>query len=94
MALVLILITGLVSPQYHVIFDDFFESTQFNNMETVLLSAWQRLAGFEFEVKFTKSRKTKVARQSLMLLMQSASIVQGDNNGEFNETHFFQFSCK
>ena len=47
--LVLNLSTGLVSSQYHVIFDDFFETTQFNRAEAQLPSAWQKFAGFNHE---------------------------------------------
>ena len=39
-ASVLNLSTGLVSPQYHVIFDDFFKTSWFNRAEAQLPSAW------------------------------------------------------
>ena len=37
-------------------------------------------------MKFTKSEKTKVERQQLVLPMQSTSTVQVGNDGAFNET--------
>ena len=43
--LVLSLSTGLVSPQYHCTFDEFFETTQNSAPETSISSIWQQLAG-------------------------------------------------
>jgi len=43
-SLVLNLDTGLVSPQYHVSHDDFFETTEDHRHQAT--SAWQQLAGF------------------------------------------------
>ena len=46
-SLVLNLATGLVSPQYHCNFDDFFETTSASQTGgDTLVSLWQRLAGF------------------------------------------------
>ena len=59
--------------------------TRFNRTEALLQSAWQCLAGFDFEVRFTKSDKTKVLKQQLMLPMQPMPTAQGGNNGGFND---------
>jgi hypothetical protein len=44
--LVLNLSTGLVSPQYHCRFDDFFETTKHGGPDVAISSTWQQLAGF------------------------------------------------
>jgi hypothetical protein len=45
--LVLSLTTGLVSPQFHVHFDDFFETCKYGVTDGGLASTWQCLAGFK-----------------------------------------------
>jgi hypothetical protein len=45
--LVLSLTTGLVSPQFHVRFDDFFETVKSGIGDAGVASTWQRLAGFK-----------------------------------------------
>jgi hypothetical protein len=44
--LVLSLTTGLVSPQFHCRFDDFFKTCKYGVTDGGLSSTWQRLAGF------------------------------------------------
>ena len=46
-SLVLNLQTGLVSPQYHVTFDDFFETVRPTATNSPTISNWQSLAGFD-----------------------------------------------
>ena len=68
-ALVLNLSTGLVSPQYHVIFEDFFKTTQFNRADRQLPSAWQRLADFDHEDCCRKATTmTETVRQQLWVV--------------------------
>jgi hypothetical protein len=43
--LVLNLSTGLVLPQYHCHFDDFFETTKYGGPDVAISSTWQQLAG-------------------------------------------------
>jgi hypothetical protein len=43
--LVLILLTGCVSPQYHCWFDDFFEMTDHSGLDVSDTICWQQLAG-------------------------------------------------
>ena len=43
--LVLNLSTGLVSPQYHCRFDDFFETTRYGGPDVAISSTWQKLTG-------------------------------------------------
>jgi hypothetical protein len=45
--LVLSLTTGLVSPQFHVQFDDFFKTCKYGVTDAGLSSTWQRLVGFK-----------------------------------------------
>ena len=52
--LVLNLSTGLVSPQFHVIHDDFFETV--GHGAGVTKSYWQRLAGFELRSNVQRSQ--------------------------------------
>ena len=44
--LVLNLTTGLVSPQYHCRFDDFFETVRLNGPDVITSANWKHLAGF------------------------------------------------
>ena len=43
--LVLNLTTGLVSPQFHVKFDDLFETTRYAQLDSGAFSTWKQLAG-------------------------------------------------
>ena len=43
---------GFVSLQFHVTFDDFFETTCFNHAETLLPSAWQKHDEFILEDRY------------------------------------------
>ncbi len=45
--LVLNLITGCVSPQYHCCFDDFFEKTHYGGLDISGTICWQQLAGLD-----------------------------------------------
>jgi hypothetical protein len=45
MYLVLNLSTGLVSPQFHCHFDDFYETTKYGGTDVTVSSTWQQLAG-------------------------------------------------
>jgi hypothetical protein len=45
--LVLNLITGCVSPQYHCCFDDFFETTRHGGPDVFGTICWQQLAGLD-----------------------------------------------
>jgi hypothetical protein len=44
---VLNLSTGLVSPQCHCRFDDFFETTQYGAQDVATTAPWRTLAGFK-----------------------------------------------
>ena len=48
--LVLNLENGLVSPQFHVKYDDFFETTRFNQAEATTSSPWRKLANLKADV--------------------------------------------
>ncbi|KAL7474485.1 hypothetical protein ACHAW6_000458, partial [Cyclotella cf. meneghiniana] len=45
--LILNLTTGLVSPQFHCRFDDFFETTRLSGEDVVTAAPWRILAGFK-----------------------------------------------
>ncbi len=64
--LVLNLSTGLVSPQFHCRFDDFFETTKHGAPDLVVSNAWQVLAGFErvAAVKTTNQSSTLAQRET------------------------------
>ena len=38
--------TGLVSPQYHCRFDDFFETVKLNEPDVTTSANWKQLSGF------------------------------------------------
>ena len=57
-ALMLSLTIGLVSPQFHVVFDDHFQKVHNNVPGSVLFkSKWQRLAGFNLDTVPTSSKR-------------------------------------
>jgi hypothetical protein len=59
--LVLSLDTGLVSPQFHVQHDDFFETVSLNAGNPAILSHWQKLSGIRLDGKAEKVN-SKVSR--------------------------------
>jgi hypothetical protein len=65
--LVLNLHTGLVSPQYHCCYDDFFEMTCHGSPEVSDTITWQQLAS--------------LGRASEVLTQVSAPILHGPNSG-------------
>ena len=44
--MVLNLFSGLVSPQFHCCYDDFFETTQHSHQDVITQANWKQLAGF------------------------------------------------
>jgi hypothetical protein len=60
-SLVLSLDTGLVSPQFHVQHDDFFETVIPKAGNPAILSYWQKLSGIRFDGKAEKVN-SKVSR--------------------------------
>jgi hypothetical protein len=63
--LVLILITGCVSPQYHCCFDDFFETTHHGRPDVSGTICWQQLRGLDRETT-TFSEVSAPIQQSVM----------------------------
>ena len=47
-SLVLSLETGLASPRFSVLHDDFFETTRYNRQSTQTKSMWQVLSGLDY----------------------------------------------
>jgi hypothetical protein len=74
-ALVLSLTTGLVSPQFHVQFDDLFETVGRRAGNPVMISKWQALSGF------TKP-PSSVPRNTTV----SEGVIEGTNVGVPSET--------
>jgi hypothetical protein len=69
--LVLPLTTGLVSPQYHVVFDVHFQTVRSTGPGAMhYKSDWQSLAGFEHEPVKTKAKKTKRGGHAARMLAQ------------------------
>ena len=58
----------------------------FNRTEALLSSAWQCLAGFDFEARFARSRQQNNVKQQLVPPMQHVPATQMENNGEFNDS--------
>jgi hypothetical protein len=61
--LVLNLSTGLVSPQYHCCFDNFFETTKYGGPDVSVSSTWQQLAQL--------GHANKISSQSLLQTLHS-----------------------
>jgi hypothetical protein len=77
-ALVLSLQTGHVSPQFHVKFDDYFETLHPNSGNSPPISHWQVRTGFESEVKPNSSPSIDPANeQSINLLFDECNITTG-----------------
>ena len=45
---------GLVSPQFHIKYDDFFETTRFNQAEATTSAPWRKLANLKSDVDSPK----------------------------------------
>jgi hypothetical protein len=60
--LVLNLITGCVSPQYHCRFDDFFESTRHGGPDFSGTTSWQQLAGLDHASMILSEMPTPIQR--------------------------------
>ncbi len=56
--LVLNLSTGLVSPQYHCCFNDFFETTKYGRPDVAISSTWQQLAGLGCAIDIPSQSQT------------------------------------
>ena len=55
--------TGLVSPQFHAVFDDHFQTERKNVPGRLILkSEWQRLAGFNLDTVPTSSKRHQSQR--------------------------------
>jgi hypothetical protein len=69
--IVLSLTTGLVSPQFHVVFDDHFQTVCSKGPGAMQYrSDWQGLAGFELELAQQQARKTKQGGQAARMVAQ------------------------
>ncbi|KAL7476041.1 hypothetical protein ACHAW6_001927 [Cyclotella cf. meneghiniana] len=65
--------TGLVSPQFHCRYDDFFETISFNKLETIMSSNLQILAGL------VRSDKSPTVKQVLQRARPSQPIAHDIN---------------
>ncbi len=79
-ALVLNLSTGHVSPQFHVVFDDLFETLRPSAGNDIPKSLWQQKAGFVLEdgESAKTARKNKTKRGSKPM----SAVAKGARNGE------------
>jgi hypothetical protein len=65
------LTTGLVSPQYHVVFDDHFQTVRNNRPGSLFYkSEWQALAGFELDLDEPKVKKSKRGGRAARMVTQ------------------------
>jgi hypothetical protein len=56
--LVLNLSAGLVLPQYHCCFDNFFETTKYGGPDVAISSTWQQLAGLGHAINIPSQSQT------------------------------------
>jgi hypothetical protein len=56
--LLLNLSTGLVLPQYHCCFDDFFETMKYGGPDVAISSTWQQLAGLGRSINIPSQSQT------------------------------------
>ena len=72
-ALILSLTIGLLSPQFHVVFDDHFQNFHKNVPGSLLFnSEWQRLAGFDLDTVPTSSKRHQSRRSRAAALIGEA----------------------
>jgi hypothetical protein len=98
--LVLSLTTGLVSPQFHCHFDDFFKTCKHGASDASMQSAWQRLAGLTHtsinHMLLTDERLLGGQRLNESRLMQEPHIPPSDishtNSEVQNTSEFFEDS--
>jgi hypothetical protein len=93
--LVLNLSTGLVSPQYHCCFDDFFETMKCGGTDVTISSTWQQQAGLNCATKAFSQKQTSTlhdhmqietpADTSVPLEQLDASTEHQDANWEFHD---------
>lgn len=70
-SLVLSLTTGLVSPQYHMVFDDHFQTVRSRGPGAMhYTSDWQRLSGFEHDLVEQKAKRSKRGRRAARMVAQ------------------------
>jgi hypothetical protein len=74
-SLVLSLETGLVSPQYHVRHDDFFETVRPAAQNPSTLSHWQALAGFKEMKAIQASEGEKLTDTSFEPVIPSSETI-------------------
>jgi hypothetical protein len=68
--LVLNLITGCVSPQYHCRFDDFFETTRHGGPDVSSTTFWQQLAGLfhtdQISLEFVQPMQSSTVQNEML----------------------------
>ncbi len=92
--LVLNLITGLVSPQYHCCFDDFIKTTKYGGTDVTVSSTWQQLVGLKRATEAFSQNQTSTlhghmqietpANPFIPLEQLNASTEHQDANWEFH----------
>ncbi len=93
--LLLNLSTGLVSPQYHCCFDDFFETTKYGGTDVTISFTWQQLAGLNCMTEAFSQNQTStlhghmqietLADTSVPSEQLDASMEHQDANWEFHD---------
>ena len=84
-ALVLNLKTGHVSPQFHVVFDDFFETLRPSAGNVLPKSEWQKITGFQKTRSLTKSKSVRMYDPNIPM---SETLRWGDSEGQIGDEIF------
>eukprot|EP00956_Cyclotella_meneghiniana_P030555 scaffold77192_cov37-Cyclotella_meneghiniana.AAC.9 len=81
--LVLNLETGLVSPQFHCRYDDFFETVQLGQAEVVTSSTWQVLSGLKRPDRTpTVENNSETQRGDFVESLRTTRILSFENDGD------------
>ncbi len=76
--LVLNLSTGLVSPQYHCCFDDFFETTKYGGTDVTVSSIWQQLAGLNRATEDFSQNQTSTLHDHMQIETPADTLVPSE----------------
>ena len=89
-SLVLNLRTGLVSPQFHIIHDDFFETVKPGSGNGITKSYWQRLSGFEMDEHMRKADNIKKQPANLIQRTSDGLTPQSEMNSRSHDIQHIQ----
>jgi hypothetical protein len=76
--LILNLCTGLVSPQYHCYFDDFFATTKYGGTDVTISSTWQQLAGLNCATEVFSQNQTSTLHSHMQTETPADTLVPSE----------------